>query len=100
MMEKRTTISVNEDTKKILDSLKIIDRETYDNVILRVVENIIEDQFEINQQTKDLLNKRMENLNKGKVFSTKELIKKLREKRDGKVWGNICRRNRRWFPKI
>tara|TARA_Y100000310_G_C20570430_1_gene757721 strand:- start:903 stop:1160 length:258 start_codon:yes stop_codon:yes gene_type:complete len=85
MMEKRTTISVNEDTKKILDSLKIIDRETYDNVILRVVENIIEDQFEINQQTKDLLNKRMENLNKGKVFSTKELIKKLREKRDGKV---------------
>ncbi len=84
-MEKRTTISVNEDTKKILDSLKIIDRETYDNVILRVVENIIEDQFEINQQTKDLLNKRMENLNKGKVFSTKELIKKLREKRDGKV---------------
>ena len=81
MMEKRTTISVNEDTKRILDSLKIIDRETYDNVILRVVENVIEDQFEINQQTKNLLNKRMENLNKGKVFSTKELIKKLREKR-------------------
>ena len=81
MMEKRTTISVNEDTKRILDSLKIIDRETYDNVILRVVENVIEDQFEINQQTKNLLNKRMENLNNGKVFSTNELIKKLREKR-------------------
>ena len=81
MMEKRTTISVNEGTKRILDSLKIIDRETYDNVILRVVKNVVEDQFEINQKTKDILNKRMDNLNKGKVFSANELIKKLKEKR-------------------
>ena len=80
MMEKRTTISVNEGTKRILDSLKIIDRETYDNVILRVVKNVVEDQFEINQKTKDILNKRMDNLNKGKVFSANELIKKLKEK--------------------
>ena len=82
MMQKRTTLSVSEGTKKILDSLKIIDRETYENVILRVVQNIVEDGvFEINNQTKGLITQRMENLNKGKVLSTKELIKKLREKR-------------------
>lgn len=82
MMQKRTTLSVSEGTKKILDSLKIIDRETYENVILRVVQNIVEDSvFEINNQTKGLITQRMENLNKGKVLSTKELIKKLREKR-------------------
>ena len=79
----RTTISVNKGTKEILDSFKIIDRETYDSVILRIIQDIIEDQLEINSKTRELLHKRIENISKGKVIGLSELLEKLKEKREG-----------------
>jgi len=38
MMSKITTIRVREETKKLLDEIKIHPRETYEEVILRLIE--------------------------------------------------------------
>jgi len=38
MMSKITTIRVHEKTKKLLDEIKIHPRETYEEVILRLIE--------------------------------------------------------------
>ena len=86
-LAKRTTISINKGTKQILDSFKIIDRETYDSVILRIIQNMVEDQLEINDQTRKLIHQRMENLNAGKVIGLAELLEKVKEKRGKKKRG-------------
>lgn len=79
---KKTTISVNKSTKEILDSFKIIDREPYDDVILRIIQNMIEDELEVNSQTKEILTNRLNNLNMGQVMSTSDLLQKIREKKE------------------
>jgi predicted CopG family antitoxin len=46
-----TTIQISNDVKSLLDRMKIFERETYNEVIL----NMIEDNMRVNQQTaKDL----------------------------------------------
>src|SRR5574341_84638 len=77
-----TTIRVKRGTKEILDFFKVISRESYDNVIIRISQNFLEDQLEINESTQELIEKRMKNLKKGKVLSFKELIKKIRNKKN------------------
>jgi len=76
-----TTIRVKQGTKDVLDSLKIIDREPYDSVILRALQYMLEDHLELSNSTKELLKKRIDNIGKGEVLSTEDLLKKIREKR-------------------
>ncbi len=76
-----TTIRVKQGTKQILDSFKIISRESYDSVIARIVQDFVEEQLEINEQTKKLIDNRMRNLGEGKVLSLGELLKRVQEKK-------------------
>jgi len=49
-----TTIQISDSVKENLDSLKVFSRETYNEII----ENMIEDNFELNEKTKKEIEER------------------------------------------
>jgi predicted CopG family antitoxin len=49
-----TTIQISDDVKITLEKMRIFERETYNEII----ENMLEDQIEINEQTKKELSER------------------------------------------
>lgn len=63
-----TTIQISDSVKKILDTMKIFERETYNGII----ENMIEDNLELNEKTK----KELEEARKGKKWISHEEVKK------------------------
>ena len=64
-----TTIQISDNVKTILDKMKMIERETYNDVI----ERMIEDDLEINEKTK----KEIEIARKGKSISHAEVKKRF-----------------------
>ncbi len=65
-----TTIQISDNVKKTLDKMKIIERETYNEII----EKMIEDDLELSERTK----KELEERRKSKNFvSQKEAKKRL-----------------------
>lgn len=56
-------IKLKSETVEQLDNFKMLDSETYNDVINR----LIEDRLELNQETKNLLSERMGALKKGKA---------------------------------
>jgi len=65
-----TTIQISDDVKKVLDKMKIMRRETYNEVI----ENMIEDNLELSEETKRELEERRKS---GKTISHEEVKKRL-----------------------
>jgi len=63
-----TTIQISDNVKKNLDNLKLINRETYNEVI----ENLMEDNLELNEKTK----KEIEERSKSNDFISIEDVKK------------------------
>ena len=68
---KTTTIQINEDLKKDLDEIKLFRRETYNDII----ERLIEDMKELSEQTKREIKKARKEIGEGK-FKTHEQVKK------------------------
>ena len=68
---KTTTIQINEDLKKDLDEIKLFRRETYNDII----ERLIEDMKELSEQTKREIEKARKEIGEGK-FKTHEQVKK------------------------
>lgn len=52
-----TTIQISDNVKTILDRMKMIERETYNDII----ERMIEDDMELSEKTKKELEERMKN---------------------------------------
>jgi ferritin len=75
----QTNIRLKLETKQVLNELKVIERESYDSVISRLIQNFAEEQLELNDLTKSLLQKRLNKVDQGKVLSTKELMKRLKK---------------------
>jgi len=63
-----TTIQISDNVKSILDRMKMMERETYNEVI----ERMIEDDLELNEKTK----KEIEEARKSKNFISHEEVKK------------------------
>ena len=63
-----TTIQISDDVKQRLENMKIYSRESYNEIIVRM----IEDESEINEQTK----KELEERKKSKDFISHEEVKK------------------------
>ena len=63
-----TTIQISDNVKSILDRMKMIERETYNDII----ERMIEDDLEINEKTKKELGERR----KSKDFVSHTDVKK------------------------
>ena len=64
-----TTIQISDNVKNILDKMKMLERETYNNII----ERMIEDDLELNEATK----KEIEERRKEKSISHAEVKKRL-----------------------
>jgi len=63
-----TTIQISDKVKIVLDKMKMIERETYNEIIARM----IEDDLDINERTK----KELEERRKSKDFISHEDVKK------------------------
>lgn len=64
-----TTIQISDNVKSVLDRMKMIERETYNDII----ERMIEDDLELNEKTK----KEIEEAKKGKSISHIEVKKRF-----------------------
>ena len=64
-----TTIQISDSVKKMLDRMKIIERETYNNVI----EIMIEDNLQLSEQTKKDFEIARKQGERGEVFTQEEV---------------------------
>jgi len=75
-----TTIQVSTKVKRNLDGFKEHERETYDNVIERLVEIAKEEEeaeLELSEETLKGIKEAKEDIRKGRVYSTNQLKKEL-----------------------
>ena len=68
-----TTIQIPVELKKLLDQLKIYERETYSAVI----ERLVEDEFELNDETKKEIKIALKQIKEGKFKTHEEVRKEL-----------------------
>lgn len=71
-----TTIQLTEETKKALESLKLFPRETYEDVISRLVE-ISKEEEELSTETIQNIEKALEDVKEDRLYSTEEVKKEL-----------------------
>ncbi|MHA1111583.1 MAG: DUF7557 family protein [Promethearchaeota archaeon] len=68
-----TTIQIKKKLKKKLDQLKVSKRDTYNQVI----EDLVEDTFELTEQAKNDLQEAVEDVKQGRVISHEDVKKEL-----------------------
>ena len=71
-----TTIQVEEEVKKMLEELKLHPRESYNLVLKRLIEERI-DEEPLSKETVKNIEKALRDIKEGRVFSSKEVKKKL-----------------------
>jgi len=71
-----TTIQLEEKTKEKLERMKLFPRETYNEVIIRLVLTS-QEETELGEQTIKNIEKALEDVKKGRLYSTKEVRKEL-----------------------
>jgi phosphoserine phosphatase len=72
-----TTIQVEESTKRQLEALKGSPRQTYEEVIEELLELAREDDAGLTPQTKKAIRMAREDIKRGRVYTTRQLIKEL-----------------------
>jgi len=68
-----TTIQVSNKTKETLDRMKLFGRETYNDII----ERMIEDDLELSEKTKKELEEARKRIKQGKFLTHEEVKKRL-----------------------
>jgi len=68
-----TSIQISEELKKVLAKKKLSERETYENIIW----NLLEDNIELNEQTKKELDQSRNEIREGKTITLAKLKKEL-----------------------
>ena len=68
-----TTIQISDDVKLFLDKLRLIERESYNDVI----EFMIEDNLELNEKTRLEIEEARADIKAGRVVSHNEVKKRL-----------------------
>jgi predicted transcriptional regulator len=71
-----TTIQLEEKTKEELERVKLFPRETYNEVIIRLIMTS-QEESELSEQTIKNIEKALEDVKKGRLYSTEEVRKKL-----------------------
>ena len=69
-----TSIQISEELKKVLSKKKLSERETYENIIW----NLLEDNLELNEQTKKELGESRKEIKEGKTTTLEQLKKELK----------------------
>ena len=68
-----TTIQISNNVKQILDRMKLFNRDTYNEVI----ERMLEDNLELNERTKKEILEARKEIARGKFMTHEEVKKKL-----------------------
>jgi predicted S18 family serine protease len=76
-MENITTIQVSSGTKNVLESLKDFPRETYEDVINKLIGIIAEENMELSEQTKKDIDTARKEIKAGKFYTATEVKKRL-----------------------
>jgi len=71
-------IKVERETADILKRLRIVERESYNEVIKRILEDYLESKLELSDEMKERL-KEIERVKKGDMFSSNEALEYLRK---------------------
>lgn len=75
-MENVTTIQIHGSVKDRLDALKDFERETYEDVIKKMLDVVAEENMELSAQTKREIEEARKEFRAGKGISFKEVLKK------------------------
>lgn len=70
-----TTIQLKEKTKEKLERMKLFPRETYEHVIIRLIQT--SEEGELSTRTIRNIEKALEDVKKGRLYSTEEVKKEL-----------------------
>ncbi|MEK6937043.1 MAG: hypothetical protein AABW58_03145 [Nanoarchaeota archaeon] len=68
-----TTIQISDNVKKTLEKMKLYERETYNDVI----ERMIEDEMELNEETKKEIEEARKRIKEGNFHTQEEVEKKF-----------------------
>jgi len=68
-----TTIQISNEVKTSLDKMKIFERETYNEIIM----NMLEDNMRINEKTRKELDEAIKEIKLGKTISHEEVKKRF-----------------------
>ena len=68
-----TSIQISEELKRVLSKKKLSERETYENIIW----NLLEDNMELNEQTKKELEVSRKEIKEGKIITLNKLKEEL-----------------------
>jgi len=68
-----TTIQISDDVKNTLDKMKMLERETYNDII----ERMLEDDLELNETTKKEIEEARKRIKAGKFYTQEEVERRL-----------------------
>ena len=77
-MENQTMIKIERDTVDILKRLRLVERESYNEVIKRILEDYLENHLELSEEMKERI-KTLENLKKEDMLSSDEALAYLKK---------------------
>ena len=77
-MENQTMIKVEKETANILKKLRVVERESYNEIIIRLLEDYLESKLELNKEMKKRLEE-IKNLKKEDMFSSEEALQYLKK---------------------
>ena len=69
-----TTIQISDNVKAFLDKMRVMERESYNDIL----EFIIEDSMELNEKTKKEIDVALKRISNGKKISHEEAKKRLK----------------------
>ena len=77
-MENQTMIKIERDTVDILKRLRLVERESYNEVIKRILEDYLENHLELSEEMKERI-KALENIKKEDMLSSDEALAYLKK---------------------
>jgi DNA-binding FrmR family transcriptional regulator len=77
-MEDQTMIKIERETVDILKRLRLVERESYNEVIKRILEDYLENHLELSKEMKERI-KSIENIKKEDMLSSDEALAYLRK---------------------
>lgn len=77
-MENQTMIKIEKDTVDILKRLRLVERESYNEVIKRILEDYLENHLELSEEMKERI-KSLENIKKEDMLSSDEALAYLKK---------------------
>ena len=77
-MENQTMIKIERDTVDILKRLRLVERESYNEVIKRILEDYLENHLELSEEMKKRI-KALENIKKEDMLSSDEALAYLKK---------------------